>query len=211
MKVILETQYFPSIAYFVLLAHAEEVYIEAFENFEKQTYRNRCEILGANGVHRLTVPVYSANSKIKIQSVAIDHHQKWTNNHWRSIQSAYGKAPFFDYYAEYLKSELFKSQNSLFNLNRSLLTLCLKLINLPIKLNSTEKYELNTSEDIFDGRSLVHPKKSLETLSWFRPTSYYQIFGRNFVPNLSILDLLFCMGPDTLMVLKESGVLLKNK
>ncbi|HEY9117863.1 MAG TPA: WbqC family protein [Roseivirga sp.] len=211
MKVLLETQYLPSVAYFVLLAHAEEVYLEAHELFEKQTFRNRCEILGANGVQRLTVPVHSANSKNRIQKVVIDHQQKWVNNHWRSIQSAYGKAPFFDYYAEYLKAELFKPHESLFNLNRSLLTLCLKLINLQIKINLTEKYELKPSEDIFDGRSMVHSKKSLETLTWFRPTSYYQIFGKNFAPNLSILDLLFCMGPDTLMVLRQSGVFLKNK
>lgn len=211
MKVILETQYLPSVAYFTLLANVDVVYLEAHELFEKQTFRNRCEILGANGVQRLTVPVHSANSKIRIQKLIIDHQQKWVNNHWRSIQSAYGKAPFFDYYAEYLQPELFKPKESLFDLNLSLLTLCLKLINLPIKINLTEKYELKPSEDIFDGRSMVHPKKSLETLTWFRPTAYYQIFGKNFVPNLSILDLLFCMGPDTLMVLRQSGVFLKNK
>jgi len=206
MKFLVESQYLPSVAYFVVLAHAEEVWIEQHENFEKQTYRNRCEILGPNGVQRLTVPVHGANSGKPVQKIRIDHHQKWVNNHWRAIQSAYGKAPFFDYYADFLRLELTKPRQSLLELNNCLLTFCLKMLNLPIKINYTEKYDLEAPEGIFDLRSAIHPKKGLEDLSWFRPESYYQVFGKNFVPGLSVLDLLFCMGPDAIMVLKKSGV-----
>ncbi|WP_420388090.1 WbqC family protein [Roseivirga sp.] len=210
MKILLESQYFPPIASFVLMAHSTEIWIEAHEHFEKQTYRNRCEILGANGIQRLTVPVRFANSGRPIQSMSIDHRQKWLNNHWRAIQSAYGKAPFYDYYADYIQRELFKPCSTVFELNNRLLTLCLKMLNLPVKINFTEKYELKVSEDIFDFRSTIHPKKGHEGLTWFRPESYYQVFGNNFVPNLSVLDLLFCMGPDALMVLKRSGVFSEN-
>ena len=210
MKFLIESQYLPSVAYFVVFAHAEEVWIESNENFEKQTYRNRCEILGPNNVQRLTVPVHGANSGKPIQRIKIDHNQKWINNHWKAIQSAYGKAPFFDYYADYLKLELFKPRQTLLELNQSLLTFCLKMLNLHISVNYTEKYDLNAPEGILDLRSEIHPKKGLDNLSWFRPESYYQVFGRDFAPNLSIIDLLFCMGPDALVVLKRSGVFLEN-
>lgn len=207
MKVLIESQYLPSVAYFVLLTNAEEVWIEAQENFEKQTYRNRCEILGANNIQRLSVPLYSANSGLPIRNMQIDHRQKWATNHWRTIQSAYGKAPFFDYYADYLHAELFKPTKSLFELNQRLLTLCLKMLGVKVKINLTEKYDLKPTEGIFDYRSVIHPKKGIEGLTWFRPESYYQVFGKDFVSNLSIIDLLFCMGPDSLMVLKKSGIL----
>lgn len=206
MRVLIESQYLPPIAYFVLIAHAEEVWIESQEKFEKQTYRNRCEILGANSLQRLTVPVHSANSGLLIQKMLIDHRQKWMNNHWRAIQSAYGKSPFFDHYSEYLQTELYRTTDSLFELNHRLLTLCLRLMGIKTKINLTEKYDLKPAEDIFDCRSAIHPKKGIAGLTWFQPEMYYQVFGKDFAPNLSIVDLMFCMGPDSFMVLKKSGV-----
>ena len=206
MNVLIESQYLPSVAYFTLLAHSNQIWIEAHESFEKQTYRNRCEILGANNIQRLTVPLHSANSGLPIQKMRIDHRQKWVNNHWRSIQSAYGKAPFFDYYSDYIHQELFKPSETIFELNSRLLTLCLKMLGLQNKLNFTEKYDLTPAKDIFDYRSVIHPKKETEQLAWFRPETYYQVFGKDFVPNMSLLDLMFCMGPDSLVVLKKSGV-----
>lgn len=206
MDILIESQYLPSVAYFTLLAHSDQVWIETQERFEKQTFRNRCEILGANNIQRLSVPLHSANSGLPILKMKIDHRQKWLNNHWRSIQSAYGKAPFFDYYADYLKQELFKPCESIFELNQRLLTLCLKLLGLPVKVKLTKKHKPTAGTNVLDFRSVVHPKKEIEQLTWFRPESYYQVFGKDFVPNLSILDLLFCMGPDSIVVLKKSGV-----
>jgi len=206
VKVLIESQYLPSISYFSLLAHSSEVWIESNENFEKQSYRNRCEILGSNKIQRLTIPVNSANSGLPIRKMSINYREDWTKNHWRAIQSAYGKAPFFDHYAGFIKSSLETKTSSLFELNQQLLTLCLKLAGIKLKLNFTEKFEKEVSDDILDMRSKIHPKKEVNTLTWFQPKSYYQVFGKDFVPNLSILDLLFCMGPESLMVIKQSGV-----
>jgi len=138
--------------------------------------------------------------------MSINYREDWTKNHWRAIQSAYGKAPFFDHYAGFIKSSLETKTSSLFELNQQLLTLCLKLAGIKLKLNFTEKFEKEVSDDILDMRSKIHPKKEVNTLTWFQPKSYYQVFGKDFVPNLSILDLLFCMGPESLMVIKQSGV-----
>lgn len=211
MKILIESQYFPSIAYFSLLANSEQVHIDIHENFEKQSYRNRTHIIGANQVQSLSVPVNHAGRKIPIHQLQIDHQQKWMNNHWRAIQSAYGKAPFFDYYGEYFRDEFQRKHERLIGFNQSLLTLCLKLLKLKLNVVETQIYEKTTPEGVIDFRSQIHPKKSLDTLAWFRPELYHQIFGKDFVPNMSILDLLFCTGPDALEVLNRSGVSLMNK
>ncbi len=210
MKVLIELQYLPSVAYFSLLAHADEVLLELSENFEKQSYRNRCHIIGANKVQSLSVPVHHAGRKISIQNLEIDYKQKWKNNHWRAIQSAYGKAPFFDFYAEYLRAEINKEYLYLSELNQALLTLCLKLLKLDVSITETEQYVKMPSEGIMDLRSQIHPKKSIDNLTWFKPQYYQQVFGKDFVPNMSIIDLLFCMGPDALEVLYGSNVFIKN-
>lgn len=210
MKILIEQQYFPSVAYFTLLSHADHIYIEAQENFEKQSYRNRFQIIGSNKVQSLSVPVHHGGRKIPIQDLEIDYKQKWANNHWRTIQSAYGKAPFFDFYADYFKDEINANHKYLYSLNKSLLTLCLRLLKLKSKITETQEYVLTPPEGVIDFRSAIHPKKSIDNLTWFRPEVYHQIFGKDFVPNMSILDLLFCMGPDALEVLHSSSVFLKN-
>lgn len=211
MRILIESQYFPSIAYFSLLTRAEEVQLEIHENFEKQTYRNRTHIIGANQVQSLSIPVVHAGRKIPIHQLHIEHQQKWMNNHWRAIQSAYGKAPFFDFYGEYFKDEFLRKHERLINLNQSLLTLCLKLLKLKVNIVETEIYQKTPPEGVIDFRSIIHPKKSIDSLTWFQPEPYHQIFGKDFVPNMSILDLLFCTGPDALEVLNRSSVSLMNK
>lgn len=207
---ILEAQYFPSIAYFVALANAKEVTIDTYEHFEKQTYRNRCTIVGANGSLDLTIPIQHTKLKIPMNDVQIDYRQKWLNTHWRAIQSAYGKAPFFDFYSVYIEDELKREYNGLLELNKALLTLCLKLLQLDVKVLWSEKYVEPDANGITDFRSFVHPKKQLAELSGFQPKAYTQIFGSEFVPNMSILDLLFCEGPNALEIIKQSGELHKN-
>ncbi|MFT6827423.1 MAG: hypothetical protein ACI9Z3_001319 [Roseivirga sp.] len=209
-SILIESQYFPSVAYFAALYQAEEVLIEANEWFEKRSYRNRCTILTANGDLDLTVPVHGANKKILTQRIEIDNHEKWVNNHWRAVQSAYGKSPFFDFYADGFESILKSEETNLFSLNQRLLTICLKYLQIDTKVILTTSFEKNPKVGITDLRSALHPRNPYSELKWFNPASYQQIFGKNFVPNLSILDLLFCTGPEALKVLKQSIVMLEN-
>lgn len=211
MRILLDSQYLPSIAYFVLFSRGVEVVVDAHEFFEKQTYRNRCHILTAQGEQRLSIPVlHGKEKKIPMAELQIDYKQKWMNNHWRAIQTAYGKAPFFDYYAEAFKNEIYAEHQKLFDLNTALLTICLDMLQIRADWQvSAQWIEKPASTDI-DLRSAIHPKKSIENLTWFQPLKYYQVFGSNFAANLSILDLLFTMGPESLGIIKQSGTFLHN-
>src|SRR5688572_27151690 len=100
VQILIEAHYLPSLAYFSALSSAQEMIVEKFEQYEKQTFRNRAKINTVNGLVTLTVPVTAKHGKPLIADIRIDHAQKWLNNHWRTIQSAYGKAPFFEYYAD---------------------------------------------------------------------------------------------------------------
>src|SRR5688572_5468492 len=120
-SVLIECQYLPSIAYFVAIQNSPEIVLEACEHYVKQTYRNRCHILTSQGVDTLIVPLTSKHGKVMIKDVRIDYGQKWLNNHWRTLQSAYGNAPFYEYYSEDLKKVLFTRHEFLFDLNYNLL------------------------------------------------------------------------------------------
>ena len=202
--VLLDSQYLPSIAYFSAIKAASKVLIETQENFVKQTYRNRCRILTANKVLDLSVPVNHGNRKIPIQKLTIDHRQKWKNNHWRAIESAYRNAPFYEHYSEEIREVLYSDNRTLFELNHQLLTICLKYLQIDTPIHFTTDYHKNYDEPVLDLRSAIHPKKDVLALSWFAPQPYHQIFGKDFVPNLSIIDLLFCEGPEAVGLLQKS-------
>ena len=200
--ILLEIQYLPSLAYFTAIAHADQVLIEDKEYFEKQSFRNRCRILTSTKVLDLSIPVHHQGKKILIRDLEIDYVQKWQNNHWRSIETAYRKAPFFDYYADPIKEKIYQGYSSLFDLNMDLLTICLEFLGIDVKLEFPKKYDKTPEKDVLDLRSTIHPKKNIE----YSAVPYYQIFGKDFVSNLSIIDLLFCEGPRALEVLKSSIV-----
>ena len=205
-KILLDLQYLPPLAYFAAIAQADEVWIEGHENFVKQTYRNRCRILTTHGTQDLSIPVHHAGRKIPIRELSIDYKQKWMNNHWRAIQSAYGKSPFFDYYSQEVEQAILAKHDRLFDLNWQLLTICLRFIGLESKsVHFTEQYDKIPGNGIVDLRSAIHPKKDAPV--WYNSQEYYQNFGNNFVPNLTILDLLFCEGPGAYELLAHSCVI----
>jgi len=211
VRVLLDSQYLPSIAYFVPFSLGLEVVIDAHEFFEKQSYRNRCHILTAQGVQRLSVPVlHGKDNKTPLHELQIDYKQKWMNNHWRAIQTAYGKAPFFDYYAEAIQREIYAKHQKLYTINTSLLTICLDMLQIRANWQVSEQWIDKPGLADLDLRSAIHPKKSIDNLTWFQPLAYYQVFGSNFAANLSILDLLFSMGPEASGILKQSGTFLQN-
>jgi len=194
-SVLVECHYLPSIAYFVAIQHAQQVMLEAKEYYLKQTYRNRCHIQTSQGPETLIVPLTSKHGKVLIKDIRIDYSQKWLNNHWRTIQSAYGKAPFFEYYSEDLEKVLFTRNTFLYDLNHHLLSMCLAWLKWNISVSETLAYEKDVPSDCRDFRSVVNPKKSELLKSFFTPQSYTQVFGNTFAANMSLIDLIFCEGP----------------
>ncbi|GAA4847596.1 WbqC family protein [Algivirga pacifica] len=200
MKVILDLHYMPSIEYFIILAHADEVWIEAHEHFQKQSYRNRCFILASNQVERLTVPVKYANKGLPIQVMELDQKVNWAKKHWRAIESAYRRAPFFEFYDRQIQQVLLKGHTSLFELNKEILGLLCQLLGVKCRIHYTEGYENNYAENFVDLRTKVDAKGE-HHITNLQP--YIQVFGEQFLPNLSILDLLFCEGPASKGILEK--------
>lgn len=193
MILLTEIQYHPPIRFFQQAARAEALLIEKQENYLKQSYRNRCHILTSQGVLALTVPVVKGNRKTPISRLEIDYGQKWAETHWRTIRSAYGSSPFYPYYADLFR-EIYESKPKyLFDLDLQLLMLYLRLLGLKQKLEFTEEYKPVYDQHVLDLRNLIHPKIQADNLD-VKP--YKQVFGKQFAPGLSILDLLFSQGPE---------------
>ncbi|MDB5258216.1 MAG: WbqC-like family protein [Chitinophagaceae bacterium] len=192
-SLLIELHYFPCVHFFSLLNQHDTIVIEAHETFQKQSYRSRTQILSAQKVENLLIPVLSANSHLYIRDIRIDHSQKWRIIHQRAIRSAYGKSPFFEYYSEDILALYDKPVPFLFDFNLEVLTLCLKLLKWKKEITLSSDYQIiepTKTTDLVDFRGVIHPKKQLQTD--FKP--YQQVFGRQFEPNLSIIDLLFCEG-----------------
>jgi len=204
--VLIDLQYLPSIQFFSTLLNFDEVRLESNEYYVKQSYRNRSYILGANKVEMLIVPVVDGNKKILVKDIQIDYQQRWTDIHWRTIKAAYGKSPFFEFFGDYFQQTLQKKPQFLWDLNYELLTICLKLLQLNKTISLTDIYEKDPKNDIFDARGLINPKKDPESGLEYQPVAYQQNFGNEFVPNLSIIDLLFCRGNQSLGILKKSSI-----
>lgn len=200
---LIELHYLPNLQYFHTLAKHECVVLEKHEYFVKQSYRSRCMINTAQGPQTLTIPLTDKQGKTGISDVRIDYSQKWLNNHWRTIQSAYANAPFYEYYADSLHAILFKRHPFLFDLNRELLTMCLKWLKLDIRIEESLAYEKVPASALIDYRNGISAKKTgLQDIAHLnRP--YTQVFGNAFVNNLSLIDLIFCTGPKALTYLSD--------
>ncbi|WP_379841894.1 WbqC family protein [Larkinella bovis] len=200
----IELHYLPSLTYFTALFPFETVWLEAAEHYGKQSYRNRCYVLTANGIDRLTVPVLNGTHKQLIRDVRIDDRQAWPERHWRCLVTAYSKAPFFEYYADELQAVFRRKWSYLFDLNLELLTLCLKWLGWQKKLLLTEHFERQWAADILDAHALIDARGNVQNGRFYRPVSYPQNFGNVFVPDLSILDLIFCQGTGATDILRQS-------
>ncbi len=208
-KVLLSTAYLPPVEYLTVLCCSEKCFIELHETYQRQSWRNRCRIISANGPMNLIIPVSRpAGNHTKTKDVLISHHENWQKQHWQSIRSAYSNAPYFLYYKDLLEP-FYKTgpDQHLWQFNHELLECIIKEIDLPVKIEFTTGF-IKNPEDRIDLRHVLTPKthrrKEAVVSRW---ESYYQVFqGRHgFIPNLSILDLLFHTGPDTLPYLKDSA------
>jgi hypothetical protein len=203
-KAVIEIHYLPSIPYIASWVFFDEIIIESKESYTKQSFRNRCQIRTANKIDDLIVPVQKGNSNIPIQEIRIDQNQSWIKNHWRAIQSAYGNAPFFEHYKDDIERILHSNPRFLFDLNLQFLELILKMIGLNRKIIFTQKYEKEYPSVMHDLRSTIHPKQENNALDFYTPQVYTQVFGDQFVKDLSIIDLIFCEGPNSINILERS-------
>jgi len=204
MKALIDLHYLPCLEYFTAILHAEKITIEKHEQYVKQSYRNRCYINTANGVLKLVVPVTAKHGKALVKDVQVDKNDKWRNNHWRAIASAYGKAPFFDHYADELHNILFKGHHFLYELNMDLLSFCLQTLQLSITLTESTSYQKMPEKGITDLRSTISPKNLHSDRGYYFPSPYVQVFGNKFASNLSVIDLLFCEGPNAIQIVNSS-------
>jgi hypothetical protein len=202
---LIELHYLPSTPYFAALSSVQTIIIEKHEHFEKQSYRNRCHILTAQGVERLIVPLTSKHGKVLITDIRIDYTQKWLNNHWRTIESAYRSSPFFEYYADDLHTILFRQHTFLYDLNLEFLTICLKWLKTNVTLQESMSYEKIPADEVTDMRNVIHAKKQERYAPYFQPVAYPQVFGNTFADSLSVIDLVFCEGPNSRKMVVSSA------
>jgi len=203
---LLATAYLPPIQYFARLFCAGEVRLEACEHYKKQTYRNRCRILAANGPLDLTVPVRHTGGAADIASLEVSDHNRWREVHWNALVSAYENSPYFEFYADDFRPFYEQTPARLFDLNLGLIRLICTLLDFEPRIVLTHSFELAPADGVEDCRSLISPKTPLAADRRFRPVPYYQVFAHKFGfrSNLSIVDLLFNMGPESRLILRQS-------
>jgi hypothetical protein len=181
--------YFPSIGYLKVLNKFQDAQIDLHENFVKQSIRNRCEILSANGKLKLIVPVkHDRSIKLTSGNIQIDYTDRWQIIHWRAIHAAYAHAPYFEAYEAEIKDCIFAKHNYLFEKNNVILKMIGTLLDISFERKFSEIYQATDAED-YRSYDFLNPAEETKI--------YQQVFSYNkpFEPNLSILDILFNEGP----------------
>lgn len=202
----LSSAYLAPVAYYTKIAAYDKILIEQHDHYMKQTYRNRCTIAGPDGEIALSIPIVKPESmKRPMKDIRISDHGNWRHMHWNAIESAYNSTPFFEYYKDDFHPFYDKKHEFLIDFNEELCRLICRLIDLEPDMERTTEYKTGFSAEEYDFREAIHPKKDFrQTDPEFTPRPYFQVFeARNgFRPNLSIIDLLFNMGPESLLFLQ---------
>ncbi len=211
MNTICSTAYLPNLHYLFYVINSNEITIEQFEFYEKQSFKNRTHILTANGVLSLTIPVLNNHGKSCVKDIKISYKENWQKQHWGAITSAYKNSPYFDFFEDDFKGFYSQKMETLLDFNTQQLTTILKLLQLKKEISFTSSYNYNIQDKI-DTRRIIHPKLSTSvdknvTEALAKP--YYQTFGyrHGFTPNLSCLDALFNIGLTTKEYLSSNFVL----
>lgn len=198
MTVLLSSAYMPPISFFSAMASSSDVLVEQYDHYRKQTYRNRCVIAAAGGPMNLTVPVENGNRPGQpVKDIRISDHGNWRHLHWNALESAYMSSPFFMYYQDDLRPFFEKRWDFLIDFNTAITLKMMELCHVRSEIKLTDSYrsDYSSSEScVKDYRNLIDPARLPDNT--VRP--YWQVFRQKngFIPNLSILDLLFNMGPE---------------
>lgn len=185
----------PPIQFFTAMSHSGEVLVEQHDSYRKQTYRNRCVIASAQGPLNLTVPVENGNRPGQpMKDVRISDHGNWRHLHWNALESAYMNSPFFMYYQDDLRPFFEKRWDYLIDFNTEITQTLIDLCHIKASLTLTGSYQKEYPAPYIDFRQFIDP--SVKPHGGTAP--YWQVFRQKhgFIPNLSILDLLFNMGPE---------------
>jgi hypothetical protein len=201
-SIILSTTYLGPIEYFAKVALNDDIILDPYENYIKQTYRNRCLIATANGKFPLIIPVNRPNGNhTKVKDVQISYFEKWQQLHWRTLNTAYSHSPFFLFYQDVFKPFYHKQYKYLVDFNEALFQTVLDLLKLKPQHSFSDKYIETIDLNSTDYRNSFSPKKKSETIF----PNYIQVFEEKhgFIPNLSIIDLLFNEGPASIEYLRN--------
>lgn len=209
MTLLLHPGYFPNIANFAAIVQ-NDICWEVMDNFQKQTYRNRCYICTDLGKHMLNIPIKHVGNrkgKQRYGDVKIDNDYPWQRQHWRTLETAYRTSPFFEFYEDDIAPLYHNTFHSLMDFNLKTIETVCECLQIKMPQDRTEVFEVDVTDKI-DGRILINSKANFQ----FQQPEYVQVFeDRNdFIPNLSILDLLFNEGTNTLNYLKNLNINLTN-
>lgn len=202
MELEIFSSYIPNVATLAILAKQECVNIQTQAFYQKQTYRNRTQIAGANGVLNLSIPIEKGikGTRLVDQDVMISYDEMWQNNHWKSFVSAYQSSPFFEFYQDELEAVFFKKQKKLLDFNMDILQLIMDWLELDTQIKiSTEQPLYNPT-----GEALISAKKATS----LHFPKYIQVFESKlgFISNLNALDLICCLGPESPSYLKKIDI-----
>lgn len=202
--IVLTTAYLAPIQYYSKLAHFDKIIIEAYENFTKQSYRNRCNICGANGKLSLSIPIKKDKPKTKTKDVRIDYDTNWRKLHWKSIESAYRSSPFFEFYQDDIRPFYEEKYKYLLDFNHEIQEVICEHLEIEPMVSFSDEYKNELDQSICDFRDIIHPKVKVIDRK-FNPIEYTQVFQdrHGFLPNLSIIDLLFNEGPNAINILVD--------
>lgn len=202
MTILIHPTYFPTVSHFVAMLKAETILLEAEDNFQKQTYRNRMYIYSPNGKQMLNIPVSHSRNRLnqKYKDIQIDYAEKWQKIHFKSLEAAYRSSPFFEYFVDDLRPLFEKKHNFLLDYNLMILEILQDCLGIKLKTIPTKEFVKETTSDIIDLRYLVNSKKTPHS---FEP--YTQVFDHkhSFIDDLSILDVLFNEGRHAVDYLKR--------
>lgn len=202
-QALLSSAYFGPVQWFQKLHRYDRCLIERYDNYVKQTYRNRCVIAATGGPQTLTVPIERYDgSKCLMRDIRISDHGAWRHVHWNAIVSSYGESPFFDYYADDILPFFERRWKYLYDFNLDITHTVCSLLDIRPVIEPTSDYIRTEDVAADDFRDVIRPKHPLPDAA-FEPRPYYQVYSRKhgFLPNLSILDLLFNEGPEGIFLL----------